>query len=148
MFNKKSESDYNGPQDSTTTSSSPAASPTPTPTPTPTPAPAASAPGASTVLAEGCNFKGDADVTGTFRIEGNAEGDLKASETLVVGETGNVKAEVTTRRAVMNGRFRGKINASDRVELQAGSDVKADLSARNMVMEDGVKFEGNLKIGS
>ncbi len=145
MFNKKA---GNEPEDSR---GKPMTSHTPS-TPSPThdsgasPSPAGAG-GAATVLAEGSKFTGKADVTGTFRIEGKAEGNLKAAESLVVGKTGDVKADVKTRRAVLNGKFRGKIEASDRVELQAGSDVEADLNAKNMVMEDGVSFRGNLKIG-
>jgi cytoskeletal protein CcmA (bactofilin family) len=103
--------------------------------------------GASTVLAEGSRFTGTANVAGTFRVEGNAEGEIDAADNFVVGKTGDVEAKVNTRRAVLNGHFRGKIEASDRVELQSGSRVEADIKARNMVMEDGVQFRGDCQIG-
>ena len=103
--------------------------------------------GAATVLAEGAKFVGTSNVSGTYRIEGVAEGEIHASESLVVGKTGNVQAKVKTPRAVLNGRFQGKVEASDRVELQAGSRVQGDIKAKNMVMEDGVSFEGNCQIG-
>ena len=155
MFNKKANTERGESPDGTAPSS-PGTSSTPATPSGPSPGTGSNAPsastgppagGAGTVLAEGSRFKGTADVAGTFRIEGRAEGDLKASEGVVVGKTGNVEADVTTRHAVLNGRFRGKINASDRAELQAGSDVEADVKAKNMVMEDGVQFRGNLQIG-
>ncbi|MGH2570470.1 MAG: bactofilin family protein [bacterium] len=103
--------------------------------------------GAATILAEGAKFVGNCNISGTYRVEGTAEGEIEASESLVVGRTGQVHAKVKTPRAVLNGQFEGKIEASDRVELQAGSRVRADIKARNMVMEDGVQFQGNCQIG-
>ena len=107
----------------------------------------ASTGGAATVLAAGSKFKGTADVAGTVRVEGDAEGKIKAADSLVVGNTGNVQAEVEARRAVVNGRFEGKISAREGVEFQSGSHVEADVKAKNMVMEDGVRFRGNCEIG-
>ena len=104
--------------------------------------------GASTVLAEGSRFVGKANVSGTFRVEGEAEGDIEAADTIVVGNTGNVQAQVTARRAVVNGRLKGKITAREGVEFQSGSQVEADIKAKNMMMEDGVSFRGNCEIGS
>jgi cytoskeletal protein CcmA (bactofilin family) len=108
---------------------------------------AAAGTGATTVLAEGSKFTGKANVAGTFRVEGGAEGEIQTADAFVVGRTGEVKATVNTRRAVLNGSFRGKIEASDRVELQSGSRVEADIKARNMLMEDGVQFRGQCQIG-
>ena len=162
MFNKKANSEGGGPDGMAAPSSSGAPSHSTTPSSSPAAgksepsstgashggSASGSASGAATVLAEGCSFQGKADVSGTLRVEGKAEGELKASDSLVVGKTGDVQADVTTRHAVLNGRFRGKITASDRAELQTGSDVEADIKAKNMVMEDGVQFRGNLQIGS
>ncbi|MFN8177601.1 MAG: polymer-forming cytoskeletal protein [bacterium] len=102
---------------------------------------------ASTFLADGTTFQGNAHINGTMRIEGKADGDLEATESIVVGKTGLVQANLKTRRAVLNGKFSGKIDASDRVELQAGSRVDAEIHAKNMVMEDGVQFSGNCRVG-
>ena len=102
---------------------------------------------ASTYLADGSSFTGKAQIAGTMRIEGKADGDLEATESIIVGKSGLVQANLKTRRAVLNGRFSGKIDASDRVELQNGSRVEAEIHAKNMVMEDGVQFSGNCRVG-
>lgn len=104
--------------------------------------------GAATVLSEGSKFVGKANVAGTFRVEGDAEGTIETADSLVVGNTGTVQADVQVRRAVVNGRFQGKIQAREGVEFQSGSQVEADVKAKNMVMEDGVRFRGNCEIGN
>jgi cytoskeletal protein CcmA (bactofilin family) len=155
MFNKKP-TDYTG-----STPDTYAPEPTPiqngpnAPTSYATPAaaanttttPAATAASAGTFLAEGTSFTGKANIAGTMRIEGKADGELEATESIVVGRTGLVQANLKTRRAVVNGRFQGKIHATDRVEMQSGSRVEADVHAKHMVMEDGVQFRGNCQIG-
>lgn len=152
MFNKKAnERDYSTP-------ATPPTSPPPyapehapsygtTPAATTTDTATATATAAGTFLAEGSSFTGKAQIQGTMRIEGAADGNLEATDSIVVGKSGQVKATLKTRRAVLNGRFNGKIEASDRVEMQTGSRVEADVHAKNMVMEDGVQYTGNCRIG-
>ena len=152
MFNKKPENELGDSASSTpaTASSSSTTGASSTPSASSSSSSSASAAGSSgtsTVLAEGCSFDGTAQVNGTLRIEGEADGNIEATDSVVVGKSGNVHATVKTQRAVINGRFDGKIEAEDCVEMQSGSRVEAEVHARNMVMEDGVQFEGNCKIG-
>jgi len=146
MFDKKTQSEHTRTEHaSDPMATSPAQGHDPAPAP-PGVARAARG-GAATILAEGAKFVGTVNVSGTYRVEGTAEGEIHATESLVIGRTGIVQAKVKTPRAVLNGQFQGKIEASDRVELQAGSRVQADIKAKNMVMEDGVSFQGNCQIG-
>jgi cytoskeletal protein CcmA (bactofilin family) len=155
MFNKKPNSDRDFPGMPSMTPPSYVPDPTPLNTPantahTPASAEvstASAAAGAGTFFADGTTFTGKAHIAGTMRIEGKADGELEATDSIVVGRSGVVQANLKTRRAVLNGRFQGKINATDRVEMQAGSRVEADVHAKNMVMEDGVQFTGNCKVG-
>lgn len=139
MFNKKPEE-----QDGNAMTS---ASNTPSSAPSNTASSASASGSAATVLAEGCSFEGKAEVSGTLRVEGYVEGEITASDNIVVGKSGKMEATVKTRRAVLSGRFNGSIHAEDCVEMQSGSVVEAEIHARNMVMEDGVQFEGKCKIG-
>jgi cytoskeletal protein CcmA (bactofilin family) len=150
MFNKKQTTDRD-------TTGVPLTPPMYTPEPTPltptstshtdTTTTTTTATNASTFLADGTTFTGKAQIAGTMRVEGKADGEMEATESIVVGKTGLVHANLKTRRAVLNGRFSGKIEATDRVELQNGSRVEAEIHAKNMVMEDGVQFSGNCRVG-
>jgi cytoskeletal protein CcmA (bactofilin family) len=142
MFNKRQDMNE---QNNPIGQSVPAAPPLPQSNPSA--APVSNPAGAATLLADGCSFEGTARVAGTLRIEGKAKGEIHATDSVVIGKSGQVDADVNTRRAVLNGRFQGKIEAEDCVEMQSGSNVDAEIHARNMVMEDGVQFEGNCKIG-
>ena len=99
------------------------------------------------------NLTPDADIKGTIkfskamRIDGRFEGELTTDNgDLVVGKTGNVKATIRVRSAVIEGRVEGSIKASDRVELKQNAHFIGDLQAKTLVMEKGVVFVGECNI--
>ncbi len=106
-------------------------------------------------MAEGklTNLTSDADIKGTIkfgkamRIDGSFEGELITDNgDLVVGKTGNVKANVNVRSAVIEGRVDGNIKASDKVELKQNAHLIGDLQTKILVMEKGVVFVGECNI--
>lgn len=103
---------------------------------------------ATSILAQGCKFKGEMDVQGTFRVEGEFEGTIRDPETLVVGKTGVVRATVQVKNAIIGGRIFGNIVAENKIELQSGSHVEGDIKTRRLVIDEGVFFEGNCSMGN
>ncbi len=99
------------------------------------------------------NLTSDADIKGTIkfgeamRIDGNFEGELITDNgELVVGKTGNVKANVNVRSAIIEGRVDGNIKASDRVELKQNAHLIGDLQTKILVMEKGVVLVGKCNV--
>jgi hypothetical protein len=77
----------------------------------------------NSILGKGCKFKGTVDVEGTLRIDAEFEGVVNCPDTLVVGKTGVVKAEINVKNAVIGGKVIGNINATNKIELQSGSHI-------------------------
>jgi cytoskeletal protein CcmA (bactofilin family) len=99
------------------------------------------------------NLTTDAEIKGTvkfgqaMRIDGNFEGELITDNgELVVGKTGNVKANVKVRSVIVEGRVDGNIKASDKVELKQNAHLIGDLQARTLVVEKGVVFVGKCNV--
>jgi cytoskeletal protein CcmA (bactofilin family) len=100
-----------------------------------------------TNLASDTNVKGTIKFGQTMKIDGSFEGELITDNgDLVVGKTGNVKANVKVRSAVVEGRLDGNIKASDTVELKQNAHLVGDLQAKTLVMEKGVIFVGKCNI--
>jgi cytoskeletal protein CcmA (bactofilin family) len=98
-------------------------------------------------LTSDTNVKGTIKFEQTMKIDGNFEGELITDNgDLVVGKTGNVKANVKVRSAVVEGRLDGNIKASDKVELKQNAHLIGDLQAKTLVMEKGVVFVGKCNI--
>ena len=103
--------------------------------------------GVNSILGEGSSFKGNIRIEGSMRIDGEFEGNLTVTESLVVGKGGVVKAEVEVSEAVVGGRVVGRIRATDRVELQTGSRMEGDVYTQSFMIEDGVFFRGSCHMG-
>jgi cytoskeletal protein CcmA (bactofilin family) len=101
----------------------------------------------NTVLGEGTSFNGQLKVEGSVLVNGDFEGTLSATETLVVGKTGSVRGGLSVRDATVSGRVKGKIVARDRVELQTGARLEGDVFAKSFMIEEGVFFQGNCSMG-
>jgi cytoskeletal protein CcmA (bactofilin family) len=102
----------------------------------------------NSILGPGCKVKGSIDLKGTLRIDGDFDGEIKCPETLIIGKSGVVKAEVNVKNAVIGGKLVGNIVATNKIELQTGSHVEGDISTARLVIDEGVFFEGACKMGT
>lgn len=104
--------------------------------------------GGMNLLGKGAVFNGELKVNGSVRIDGDFEGHMEVSESVIVGATGKIKGDIAAKDAVIGGTVDGNIKASDKIELQTGSHLSADIVCRGLKVEDGVFFEGNCKMSS
>jgi len=101
----------------------------------------------NSILGQGCKVKGDIELQGTIRIDGDFDGSIECPETLIIGKSGVVKATVKVKNAIIGGKLVGNIAASNKIELQTGSHVEGDIQTARLVIDEGVFFEGNCKMG-
>jgi cytoskeletal protein CcmA (bactofilin family) len=101
----------------------------------------------TSILAQGCTFKGEVQIQGIFRVEGEFDGTVRTPEQLVVGKTGVVRGAIQVKNAIIGGRVIGNITAETKIELQSGSHVEGDIRTRRLVIDEGVYFEGNCSMG-
>jgi len=97
----------------------------------------------NTIIGKDTVVTGTVEVTGTLRVDGVVKGDINVSDTVAVGPTGTVEANVRTKNAVVSGAVKGNIHASERVELQAKANITGDLVTKSLVIEQGALFHGN-----
>ncbi len=89
------------------------------------------------------NLSGDEDL----HVLGRVEGSLELDRTLVVAESGVVKAEVSVRNAVVSGVVVGNIQASESVEITREGRMVGDIAAPRVIIVDGASFRGNVDMG-
>ena len=103
--------------------------------------------GSASILGAGSHFSGTIKARGTLRVEGEFDGEAECNETLEVGKTGVVKANLNVKDAVIAGKVFGNIKATSRIELQSGSHLEGDIVTKRLVIDEGVFFEGNCSMG-
>src|SRR5262245_54004528 len=91
----------------------------------------------------GTEFVGELRFRDTFRIDGRLKGKIVSDNTLIIGESGNVEAEVDCGVVSIRGTVTGKIHGRQRIELLSGSKVHGTLVSPKLVIEEGAFFEGN-----
>ncbi len=101
----------------------------------------------STILGKGASFNGKLKIEGGLRVDGEFEGTLEATGTVVVGKDGFLKGEVKTKDAVVGGKLTGSLTAQQKIELQTGAHVEGDLRCKGIVIEHDVYFDGTCKMG-
>lgn len=88
-------------------------------------------------------FKGDLSFKGSFRIEGKFKGTINSDSLLVIGERGQVEADIKVGQLVINGEIRGTLQASDRIEVHNKGRVFGTLLTPTLVVEEGAYLEAN-----
>jgi cytoskeletal protein CcmA (bactofilin family) len=91
---------------------------------------------------QGTQFHGELRFRDSFRIDGELKGRIVSDNTLIVGETGKVDADVECAVVSIRGNLSGRVQARDRIELLAGSRVQATLVSPRLVIEEGAFFQG------
>jgi cytoskeletal protein CcmA (bactofilin family) len=99
--------------------------------------------GLHTIIGEGTFLEGTITVPHSVRIDGTLKGKLETSETLTVGNSGRIEADIVAKSAIIGGSVKGNLSVEDRVELETNSSLIGDLKTRDLVINEGATFHGN-----
>lgn len=94
-------------------------------------------------LGPGTVIQGKLSFDSTVRIDGKLGGDLFSSKALIVGETGQVDAQVDAASLIILGSVKGKIKAAERIEVWAGGKLEAEVTTPILVVEEGAYLAGS-----
>jgi len=97
-------------------------------------------------LGEGTQFKGVLSFAGAVRVDGQLEGEIVGDEVLIIGEPGQVKAEIEVGTVVISGQVHGNITARERVELLRPSRVSGTIRTPCLIVAEGALFNGNCEM--
>lgn len=100
-----------------------------------------------TIIGESVQVRGNLSGDEDLHVLGRVEGSLDLERTLVVAESGVVKAEVTVKNAVISGVVVGNIHARESVEITREGRMVGDISSPRVIIVDGASFRGNVDMG-
>lgn len=103
--------------------------------------------GAYTFLGKGVDFKGKAKFDTSVRIDGHFDGQIASQDTLIIGEGGVVKGEITCETIICSGKIEGNIVASQKVQLLKPAVLIGGVRAPSFSVEEGVVFHGSCDMG-
>ena len=100
----------------------------------------------NSTIGTGSVFEGKFYISGSLRIDGKFEGEIKTDDELVVGVTGRVKTDIVARSVVVAGTVIGNIRAEEEVKLLETGKVLGDIMAPAISIQRGVVARGNIII--
>ena len=99
------------------------------------------------VIGQSVVIKGELSCGEDLYIDGHVEGTIDPKgNRLTIGPNGRVKANVTARVVVVQGKLEGNIQASDRVDLKQSAVVMGDIATQRISNDEGAYFKGSVNI--
>lgn len=89
---------------------------------------------------------GDIKFKENFRIDGVLKGKILSGNGLIIGETGEIEADIDVNSVAINGRVKGSIKAKERVEIFSKGRVIGSVTAPKLIIEEGAFFQGSCQM--
>ena len=90
----------------------------------------------------GTELEGELRFKDTFRIDGVVKGKIVSDNTLIIGEAGQIEADIECGVISIRGTVNGNIIGRERIEVLAGARVRGSLLAPKLVVEEGAFLQG------
>lgn len=101
-------------------------------------------------LAEGTEIQGEIRFRDVLRVDGKISGKVISEKELVVGETGEVDADIDVGVLSVSGKVTGNIHVKEKLEIHPKGRVLGEITLEkpNLVIHEGGVFEGNIDMNA
>jgi len=79
---------------------------------------------------------------GILRVNSHVKGEIRCAGTIVVGEEGEIEADIETKAISIAGKLKGSIHATERIEIKAHGVVLGEIDTPCLIVEPGGYFSG------
>jgi len=100
-----------------------------------------------TVIGPGTEFEGTIKATGIVRIDGKLAGSIETSGDIIIGDKGEVKADLSGNNVTIAGKLQGNVTSKEKTTILHKGTVVGDITTKNVVIEDGAIFRGRCIMG-
>jgi len=107
------------------------------------PVPQHSSNSTSAYLDAGSRISGKLYFETAARIDGQVEGEINAKDSLAIGESAVVAAQIKADSVIVAGKVSGDIVAIRRIEIKPSAKVLGNVTAPILVINEGALFEGH-----
>lgn len=100
----------------------------------------------NSIIGEGTRFKGEFDLNGLLRIDGDFTGVIRTRGKVLVGQNGRAECTLHAGTVVVGGVVRGEIVSTEKVIILSTGLVLGNISTPRLIVEEGVIFNGSCRI--
>ncbi len=95
-----------------------------------------------TYIGEETSFEGSLTSRKSLTIYGSVKGTIECQGRVVVGESGDIEADVIANEVMVSGRILGNVTAKSKLEITSTGVIHGDIKTARLLMEDGSKLDG------
>ena len=100
----------------------------------------------NSIIGEGTRFRGEFDLNGLLRIDGDFSGTIRTKGKVLVGSNGRVECRLYAGTVVIGGIVRGDIYSTEKVTILSTGMVIGNIHTPRLIMEEGVIFDGKCHV--
>jgi cytoskeletal protein CcmA (bactofilin family) len=104
--------------------------------------------GLTAFIDQGSSFEGKLSFKDTVRIDGHFSGQITSENTLVIGESGVIEADIRSQVVIVSGTIHGNVAAQRKVVMHKSAQVDGDVETPSLVMEEGAVLNGKLNMAT
>lgn len=98
-------------------------------------------------IGRGIEVKGDISFADRLQVDGKSTGKITSdSGTLIIGESGQLEAQVDVGVCVVHGEVRGNVIARSKLEIRRTGRVHGDVLTPVLLVEEGAAFNGAIRM--
>ena len=100
----------------------------------------------NSIIGEGTKFKGEFDLNGLLRIDGDFTGVIRTKGKVLVGKNGRAECTLHAGTVVVGGVLRGEIFSTEKVIILSTGLVLGNITTPRLIIEEGVIFNGSCRV--
>ncbi|WP_455381672.1 bactofilin family protein [Salinispira pacifica] len=100
----------------------------------------------NSIVGEGTHFRGNLELNGLLRIDGDYSGTIQTAGKVIIGKNGRADCTINAATVVVGGVSRGAIYATEKVIILASAVVIGIVQAPRLIAEEGVLLDGEYRI--
>ena len=109
---------------------------------------ASSTGGLTAFIDQGSSFEGKLSFKDTVRIDGHFTGEITSENTLIIGETGEIEANIRSKTVIVSGAVSGDVVAGTKVVLHKSARMQGNIEAPSLMIEDGAALNGRVSMST
>ena len=99
-----------------------------------------------TYIGEQTLFEGSLTSKNNLCIYGSVRGRIESAGRVVIGQSGEIEADIVADDVMVNGKVKGDVTARGILEMSSTGIIQGDVKTARLIMEDGGKFEGHCEM--
>ncbi len=100
----------------------------------------------NSIIGEGTRFKGEFDLNGLLRIDGDFSGTIRTKGKILIGLNGRAECNIYAETIVVGGIVKGNLFPTEKVVILSTGMMIGNINAPRLIVEEGVVLNGSFKI--